>query len=150
MESSKDFLGSALSDEPLCDQCSDLMMACAALDFFPREDVQMRSLIGALHEFSSNHDHAKTVISIFLKSSTAAPKVADIYRIADESRPVVRLPEGCEVCKGDPTVPVDPENTQAGYDRCSCARGDALRKMDREREREKKRASVTVMGSKSA
>jgi hypothetical protein len=75
-----------------------------------------------LHRVSNDHEHAMRIIDHWLATERESPKVADLVRVSVlDLRPAQVLPDGCELCKGEPWV-VDAK----GARRCVCARGRAL------------------------
>jgi hypothetical protein len=109
----------------MCVVCAGLIRLCRNLDFFSPDMEIRRLLIDQLHGIADDHDHAKTMIYQWLKSSPAAPKVSDFLRMAQETRKQDALPAGCGQCRGEPFVV-----QEDGARRCTCPRGQALRQMD--------------------
>jgi hypothetical protein len=112
-----------------CDTCAYLIRICGGLDFFPSDVEVRRLLVDRLHNLATNHEHAKAMIDRWLETETVAPKVADLVRLATQLRSGPALPDGCNLCNGEPYVVVE----ERGAARCTCARGEALRQLDRAR-----------------
>jgi hypothetical protein len=109
----------------MCAVCAGLIRLCGNLNFFSPDIEIRRLLVEKLHCIADDHDHAKAMIDRWLELSPAAPKVSDLYRMAQETRKQEELPAGCPVCRGDPWV------VDGGVAvRCTCARGDALARMN--------------------
>lgn len=117
------FIDSALSKDPLCPECFQLILLCERMDYFPSEDQQVRALVAKLHQISVDHGHASRIIGLWIEKQTIAPKVANLISIAGETTEGSTLPEGCSICKGDYWI-----ETPHGVDRCNCSRGQALRR----------------------
>jgi hypothetical protein len=66
------------------------------------------------------------------KAKTCSPRVARIESVNDVRMNTLA---GCEICKGEPFI-----EFPNGWDRCTCARGQALRQMDRQRSAKKNAA----------
>jgi hypothetical protein len=112
-------------DKSDCKQCARLIRLCSVLDYFPADITIRRLLVEWLHRLASSHDHAKRMINRWLASEKVTPKPADLSRLAQE---VERghLPTGCEVCGNGFWI-----CTEKGARRCTCARGLALKAMER-------------------
>ncbi len=114
-----------------CAVCAGLIRLCGGLDFFPADAEVRRLLIERLHRLARNHDHARAMIEHWLETQTTSPKVADLVNRAATMRSgqIGSLPAGCGTCHAELWVITD-----RGAMRCTCARGQALRAKDRERE----------------
>jgi hypothetical protein len=82
------------------------------------------------------------MVDAWLETEKAAPKIADLVHLAATVRSKPELPTGCEVCRGEPFIANDSRAA-----RCTCARGKALREMDRRREQETIRAKSNLPAS---
>jgi hypothetical protein len=112
-----------------CPVCAGLIRLCAGLDFFPA-DLEVRwLLVRRLHGLAKDHQHAKAMISRWLETEVLAPKIANLVSLAAQVRIGPALPAGCDICGGQPFVV-----NEFGAGRCTCARGQALRQLDRARE----------------
>jgi hypothetical protein len=123
-----------------CQTCTSLIRLCGGLDYLS-PDVEVRKmLVERLHRYARDHDHAKAMIERWIETQTTAPKVADLKALANEVRSDAdSLPEGCRICNGQPWI-----TTERGATRCVCARGIALRHIDRKRAEEGRRKADGV------
>jgi hypothetical protein len=115
----------------LCPACLRLIGLCNGLDFFPRgDDAVVGMLSRKLHTYTrGDHKLAGRIIDRWLDTSPAAPKAADLLRLAMEFESQARqdIPAGCPLCSnGEPWV-MGPK----GMTRCGCPKGAALKAMDR-------------------
>lgn len=128
-----------------CSACTGLIRLCSGLDFFPA-DAEVRKLLAeSLHRAAKTHGHAEQMIQHWLETATAAPKVADLVRLsATVHGDRAALPPPCQLCAygGGTWGPVVERSGCTGVGRCTCARGEALRRLDRQREQESKAAQV--------
>ena len=106
-----------------CYVCAGLIRLCGHMDFFSPDTEVRRMLIDKLHSIADDHTHAKAIIDRWQAISPAAPKVSDFHRMAEMTR-VLRLPDGCPSCHGEPFV----SGPDGRWGRCTCLRGQALAK----------------------
>lgn len=114
-----------------CEKCKGLIRLCSGLDFFPADPEVRLLLVERLHRLAKDHRHAKAMIDRWLDTHTVTPKVADLVSLAAEVGISQGLPDGCDMCNGEPFVVHG-----QGATRCTCPRGQALRQMDQRHARE--------------
>jgi hypothetical protein len=91
----------------------------------PRTEEGLTELVDCLLRCCQNEEHARTVITQLLDGVPRLQSLtAEIVAIAAATRKRAALPPGCEICQGAPWL----MGGQNGAVRCSCARGEALRK----------------------
>ncbi len=115
-----------------CATCANLIRLCSGLDYFPADDKVRGLLAERLHHFARDHSIAKAIIDHWLDNKTVAPKVADLIDLAQRFNRGSGLPDGCDHCHGEPFVIREGDKGRIAV-RCSCARGQALRAMDKMR-----------------
>ena len=102
------------------------------LAFFPDEPDLLRDLAAKLAQLGQSESHARRLVTAWLERSSKAPSIADLNELA-ETVPAFdsqTLPPQCARCRECNWV----TRVQGGLEcaeRCSCARGQALREMDR-------------------
>jgi hypothetical protein len=108
-----------------CVTCAGLLRLCGNLDFFPADAEVRKLLVERLHGLARDHQQAKAMIDRWISGHAMAPKVSDLVGLAAETRKIAEgpLPAGCEVCDGANWV-----MAEKGMTRCSCQRGQALRR----------------------
>jgi len=128
------------------------MRVLSGQEFFVRDEVLLNALARKIMAHAVDTEHVERLLGTWVSRTKEMLRISDIAALASETQQDSRseLPEPCEVCGCMGYLPQDRQRDGiAGADggywvfddkgsrRCSCARGQALRAMDRAREARK-------------
>jgi hypothetical protein len=100
----------------------------AAPTIAPRTPRGRNEIVTAIMRHCASEEHAEEVITELLDTADKwCVLTSEIRRIAFSRRKDRPLPPACDRCQGELWIP-----GPNGYTRCRCARGKALREMQRE------------------
>ena len=90
----------------------------------PREVDGWMELTECCLKHCDNEAHVKRAITLLLEETRHCQNlVAELMAAIADTRNAAVLPPGCDVCHGEPWV-----STPNGAARCTCARGQALKR----------------------
>lgn len=106
----------------------------------PRTRAGCIEVVHVLARHCTDAQHARRVISTVLDSVQRCQNlVAELVRIASETKKRPELPSGCSACNGEPWIMVDGLAT-----RCKCARGQALKALSLRSSQEQRGVATTA------